>query len=508
MDLIIQFCDNCSSQYKSRRPFAELARSPLDIIRIYFGEKHGKGQCDGFFGRLKSWMMHKIKSRHVIINSAHDFFRCCKEQYETQPVPDGHCQHYRVVFQFLRPSDIRRHQDCDLDQAVTGTCSIYSMRNTEHPLKLKVRHVPCVCPPCILDNGEVCHNSSHTDPWREVDLIPCKNDNRRKHEKRKHPKDFVQVIRTRNKVQSSTENVQEVNVQVESSDSDREENIPDLQIEENGDIEEELIDLTEIGQTSKKNGDGVFIDLTEGKDAENGDVTLDCEDFEDVLNSDEQADCEGYVNVDETLSIPDNIYWESLLGALEKCTNFSELEKLANEIVHDLRPLKVCTSNVFFRPDIDFTDTTAYATLPVDGPSDVVPRWTLGDGNCMARSLSTSYTGNDSMHLEIRARIVIDAIINKKYYLDPNHLNVGATYLRDDETLLSIFAKYSDHYVSGQKITQDTIEYLYCREVHDCTKINSYMGLWQICQASSALNVPIQSVYPIGGDDFMRLDFH
>ena len=39
MDSIIQFCNNCSVQYKSRHPFAEMARSPFNIIHIYFGEK-------------------------------------------------------------------------------------------------------------------------------------------------------------------------------------------------------------------------------------------------------------------------------------------------------------------------------------------------------------------------------------------------------------------------------------------------------------------------------------
>ena len=62
MNLIVQFSDNCISQYKSRRPFAELSRSSLNIIRVFFGEKHGKSHCDGFFGRLKSWMTHRIKS--------------------------------------------------------------------------------------------------------------------------------------------------------------------------------------------------------------------------------------------------------------------------------------------------------------------------------------------------------------------------------------------------------------------------------------------------------------
>ena len=50
MDFVFQFCDNCSTQYKSRRPFAEMARSSVNIIRTYFGEKHRKSHCDGFFG--------------------------------------------------------------------------------------------------------------------------------------------------------------------------------------------------------------------------------------------------------------------------------------------------------------------------------------------------------------------------------------------------------------------------------------------------------------------------
>ena len=93
MDTILQFSDNCASQYKSRRPFAELARSPLNIIRVFFGEKHGKSQCDGFFGRLKSWMTYRIKAHHVVISNATDFYRCCCEDYQTPEPAPGECQH-------------------------------------------------------------------------------------------------------------------------------------------------------------------------------------------------------------------------------------------------------------------------------------------------------------------------------------------------------------------------------------------------------------------------------
>ena len=69
LDLVIQFCDNCSSQYKSRRPFVEISHCALNLIRVYFSEKHGKSHADGLFGWLKAWMAFKIKARHFVVVS-------------------------------------------------------------------------------------------------------------------------------------------------------------------------------------------------------------------------------------------------------------------------------------------------------------------------------------------------------------------------------------------------------------------------------------------------------
>ena len=161
-DLIIQFCDNCSSQYKSRRPFAEMTCSSLDIIRVYFGEKHGKSHANALFGHLKGWMSYKIKAHHFVVSDAYDFYKYFREYYETPAIEDA-CQHYRVMFQFIRPSDVRRHQDCDLDNAVQHTHDYYSIRNTRQPLQLKFRYVPCLCEPCINDDGTKCLNAEYTD---------------------------------------------------------------------------------------------------------------------------------------------------------------------------------------------------------------------------------------------------------------------------------------------------------------------------------------------------------
>ena len=171
MEHVIQFSDNCSSQYKSRRPFAELARSKLNITRVYFGERHGKSQCDGFFGRLKKFVTTQVKTRNAEISTPEQFFRLCKEKYEKAPIP-GQCLHYRVVFQYLKPAQMRRHQDCDLQHAIEGTRQVYSVKNTSDPLKIKIRNVPCICHACIQDNGEKCENYEYADEWREVQLVP------------------------------------------------------------------------------------------------------------------------------------------------------------------------------------------------------------------------------------------------------------------------------------------------------------------------------------------------
>ena len=124
------------------------------------------------------------------------------------------------------------------------------------------------------------------------------------------------------------------------------------------------------------------------------------------------------------------------------------------------------------------------------------------------RAISTAYTGSEDIHVELRARIVIEGLFRKSTYLNPACLNRGAGLIRDQESLPVVYTKYSDYYVSGQKITTNTIDYIYTHELHECSRLNTYMGLWQFAQVANVLNTPIQSVYPEGGDSIMRYDFN
>ena len=411
MDVVLQFCDNCAAQYKSQHPFAELARSPLNIIRVFFGEKHGKSQCDGLFRRLKTWMTFRIKSRHTFVTDAHDFYRYCKSDYKTPEMTEGKCQHYRVVFQFLTPSDIRRHQDCTLDEAVTGTRKIYSVRNTKEPLKIKIRNVPCLCRACIEDCGDECQNAAYSDPWTEVNLIPVKGKSKLKYLKRKDPR--LVSNRKGNENISKEELVEQMAVQDnEITDSD-DEIIPLIAVDDDADEQEETIDLT---TKNPKPGckDNIFIDLTAEPAADEPevykDITIENVEEDDVIiRADEnvntmQGQSESVLVIayqEESEIIPERLYWESILAALERCKTISELETLAFDLKKNLPPLRNRVKNIHFNPDCDYIDAVATASLPPDAPQDVHAIFTTADGNCFSHSVSKGYSGSEMMHLEI-----------------------------------------------------------------------------------------------------------
>ena len=45
-------------------------------------------------------------------------------------------------------------------------------------------------------------------------------------------------------------------------------------------------------------------------------------------------------------------------------------------------------------------------------------------------------------------------------------------------------------------------------ESYSCAKPGTYMGLWQLAQASSVLGIPLHMIYPVRGESTLRNDFH
>ena len=74
--------------------------------------------------------------------------------------------------------------------------------------------------------------------------------------------------------------------------------------------------------------------------------------------------------------------------------------------------------------------------------------------------------------------------------------------------LPTVFTTYSEYYNPGQRLSSESIAAIYAMEIHSVAKLGSYLGLWQLAQASSVFSVPIHTIYPIHGESTVRNDFN
>ena len=205
-------------------------------------------------------------------------------------------------------------------------------------------------------------------------------------------------------------------------------------------------------------------------------------------------------------SVPYNVFWSSILLALENCRDDQQLINVCNDIKERLPEMKPREHAEFSRIG-DIIDRVAQAEIPLDGPQILIAIQTVGDGNCLCRALSRAYYNDDQYHLEIRARMVIEGTLNKEHYISDDCLERGATCIHNNANLPTVFATFSEYYTPGQKLNEEMIRNIYSLELHGCARVGSYMGLWQLSQASSVFGVPIHTIYPNRAGT-IRNDFH
>jgi hypothetical protein len=139
-------------------------------------------------------------------------------------------------------------------------------------------------------------------------------------------------------------------------------------------------------------------------------------------------------------------------------------------------------------------DELAFDLAPSDIPGSVlIPVQTGADGNCLPRCGSLFAFKHENGHREIRTRIITELVLNEHLYLSNDYLMRGTSL---NKNLLHIYAMFSDLYIPGIQLTDAVIARMYEAEVLKCTKLNAYMGIWQIFALANVLQCPIMSCYP------------
>ena len=270
-------------------------------------------------------------------------------------------------------------------------------------LKLKVRHIPCLCPPCIFDDGQMCHNHPYTDSWRTVDLIPTKGGSKKKYEKRKRPdSDVRQVNEEEIAAESSDDDLPEITFEVPETEKvnksghviaepTKKEAVTDTVTDEVTEmanttecaekrewcsVAEEITDkdfLSSSGSSSEEISNQVeMINLCQDSSEE---LRMSSDNF---FMNDAAPQPQKSLQLDKS-TIPDEIYWHSILTAFDSCQDFQQLVDLVKQMhAKGLRPLAKRNPGVY-DPEVDKLDYVAQKEIPHDGPTNLKAVFTVGD---------------------------------------------------------------------------------------------------------------------------------
>ena len=191
---------------------------------------------------------------------------------------------------------------------------------------------------------------------------------------------------------------------------------------------------------------------------------------------------------------------------MNSCRTYAELDKLVKDVVQSGIPPLKSRNHMFFDPNCQEIDYVAQLEIP-SAFRHLNAVKTKADGNCFCHAMSSALYGTEEHHAEIRARIVIEGVINRDKYTNDTLLSRGSEHQHKTTSLPMVFTKYSKYFTIGQALTENTVDVFYCMELHDVSNLSSYMGLWQIAQAATAFQINIQSVYPVRGDSDIFEDF-
>ena len=166
VNVIFQWSDNCSNQYKLKYAFDILSTSATPKMTNYYGEKHGKSAADGIIGRLKMKIDQEIISGTVTLDTTDDLYNYCINKLETPPTIG--CQHYRRHYILIE--EIPRPKRTAEPSRVMDTLKIHSVRSTGIPGVVEKQELSCMCDVC-MEGGERCQNLHLVLGWSRVDYL-------------------------------------------------------------------------------------------------------------------------------------------------------------------------------------------------------------------------------------------------------------------------------------------------------------------------------------------------
>ena len=197
------------------------------------------------------------------------------------------------------------------------------------------------------------------------------------------------------------------------------------------------------------------------------------------------------------------VNWVEHISRMSVIRSFHALQQYVNN--NPLSPFVGEPQYNLSNEEMDNVDLVALHHMPRDAPRNVGPLQIIGDGNCFPRTMSYIMFKDQSRYMEMRVRIVYEAVHNYLKYLDEFYIAHGAVNFYSRGTLPEQYAQYSENY---NPYVPFNLNSLYEQEVLDICKDGAFMGIWQIFQVSNVIKCPVMSIHPNIGNPNIREDLN
>ena len=457
---IIEWTDHCSRQYKSRKAFFVLSVRDMPSSRNFYGVKHGKGPSDRAGAHFKSFVKRIVKAKKAMLVTVEQLVNYSIKEYERQvscnsshdcvEKSKGDENHNLLKIIYTRWGEISRTDQFDQTITYKGTREIHSVRNTGINGIIQKRDMTCCCPYCLYGSGE-CLYPEYADMWTLVSVIG------------KRKLKSVKPSTVENWRNEKTSFIREIQNAVP--------NLVPTEKKRNKSTRPPVKRRLEMNCASKPNS------------TVQPSVTTVQPSVTPVTSTDFD-----WGTVAKNLDVASRKSYDHIVSVISE-----------NQIPTFVAQRKYKQTN------FDPIWPTAMKFYPKDHPPNFVPIETIGDGNCFPRAVAHGLFGTQERHIEIRVRIVYEAVKNEQLYLNNNYLSLGVQNrlparpgLRmPSTTIVNRYCLYSgDNQVHGLNLTRNEIQAVYRRDVLRISSSGGYMGIWQFHQTTQVGRLPIGTVYP------------
>ena len=392
--------------------FYHLTKSKIPVTWHYYAVRHGKSSADRAGGNFKIFLRNLVKTGQVSISSCEDI-EISRSKYDKQGCCTEDKEEHSLRIVFYHP-EIPREGKLPKLKRVIDTIKIHSIRNTGIEGVLEIRLMSCCCCGCF-HNGP-CLFPEYSDSWKMVSVTTHKK------------KDLKKLRNT-------------LHIYKEPTTCD---------MESNTEIMESVMETEPVDIPNSVMESHPLVDMKTSVHIMESDMKTSV----DVMESDMKSP-------KTSPEVKNNYNWKVLLDFWSTLQSYKEFEK-------EIRCFKPCPMQMNVEMEMHIChkiDEVDWNFFPSDGPEDMYPIQTYGDGNCFPHAISKLVFGEETSHYEIHARIIVAGVVNEDKLTRDSILSRGEKNVRSNSLSVQ-YVMYSGINTTGTgRINRDEVIEVYHKEL-------------------------------------------